>query len=185
MVRLGLAGAVTDAGLTAHSGVPVVSTGVTAQERLTSAPEGDESTVRLEVEVPPGSTANGDGAETFKVTCPKAGAEAATSTTTTNTAQLPEQLHFSWKRRAFADIAPDPVLPAANLPLTNLVVSNLALANLVLAKTDFPEMKFNMSRGWFNYLRFIRPDKRCLYPLAFRDSCCRKGACPRVVPLIL
>ena len=47
IVRLGLAGAVTDSGLGAHVGVPVVWTGVTVQESATLTGKSG-STVRVE-----------------------------------------------------------------------------------------------------------------------------------------
>ena len=83
MVRLGVAGALTDCGLTVHDGVPAVCTGVTAQDRATVMAEVVFTgvTVRSEVAVPLGSTAKGEGTEALRVksgeVCPNAGASAA------------------------------------------------------------------------------------------------------------
>ena len=75
-----MAGVVTDGGLTAQVGVAAVWTGVTAQDSATLSPlvEFIVFSVRLEVDLPPGSMANGDGGDAVRVKSawPKAGASA-------------------------------------------------------------------------------------------------------------
>ena len=77
IVRLGLAGVVTDAGLITQVGVPVVCTGVTWQVRSTLTGLTEFRALTLMVEVascPPGNTAAGDAGDAIKV---KSCAEAA------------------------------------------------------------------------------------------------------------
>src|ERR1700730_12439785 len=76
MVRLGLAGVVTEAGLMTQVGVPVVCTGVTWQLRSTLTGLMELSALTLIVEVadcPPGKTAAGETGEATRVkSCAKA-----------------------------------------------------------------------------------------------------------------
>ena len=145
MFRVGMAGAITVSGLGVHTGVPTLWTGVTAQESVTSAPEGEESTVRFEVALLPGSTANGTGLEAVSVTCANAGASVPTSTMATSQAQ-------TRAGRAY--------FPPAEIPVT--------WTNLLAL--EFTEMEFNMSRGWFNYVRFAGQSKGCPNALAARKT---------------
>ena len=83
MVRLGLAGVVTEAGLITQVGVPVVCTGVTWQLRSTLTGLMELSALTLMVEVadcPPGKTAAGETGEATRVkSCGGACAKAADS----------------------------------------------------------------------------------------------------------
>ena len=77
IVRLGLAGVVTEAGLMTQVGVPVDCSGVTWQLRSTVTALMELSALTLIVEVaacPPGKTAAGDTGEATRVksTCAKA-----------------------------------------------------------------------------------------------------------------
>ena len=122
--RVGMAGVMTDVGLGVHWGVPVLCTGVTVQESATSMAE-VEFTVRVEADLPPGNTANGDRGMAVRLkACPKAGATAETSTIAISAAK-PRKPGF--KSGDFI----------------------LTLANFILS-LDFNEMEVNMSRGWFN-----------------------------------
>src|SRR5258708_38949439 len=87
MVRLGLAGVVTEAGLMTQVGVPVVCSGVTWQLRSTLTALTELRALTLMVEVaacPPGKTAAGDTGEATGVKSGGAWAKAAdTSVKTT------------------------------------------------------------------------------------------------------
>lgn len=76
IVRLGLAGVVTDAGLMTQVGVPIDCSGVTWQLRSTVTALMELSALTLMVEVaacPPGKTAAGDTGEATRVkSCAKA-----------------------------------------------------------------------------------------------------------------
>jgi hypothetical protein len=80
MVRLGLAGVVTEAGLMTQVGVPVVCSGVTWQLRSTLTALTELRALTLMVEVaacPPGKTAAGDTGEATRVKSGGACAKAA------------------------------------------------------------------------------------------------------------